>query len=874
MRTLKPLRLGLLARPYQYLGRHQLGVTVLALATMEQAPRLLQEAEIWKLSGSELDEDEALDLGIPKPCAEFLATGKAYAHDRKDPGRCAVQVAVAGKEKNLLVTGHRAWIQGRLTDPLPVDGVPVNWRHAYGGPGYAENPVGLGAAPGEDGLVRAPQVESFDDLMTYERKACRPASFGPVSPIRPRRFALSGEYDPKWVQRGFPGFPDTLDPHFFNAASPDQWLADAPELPAGAAYRIGNMHPRHAVLQGELPRWRARCFVRRYGSDALEEVALRHTTVWFFPDRERMLLMFQGAAPVRADDASDLSLIMPALEIQDAPRDLAHYRHVVDLRLAEDDGAVYALRDSDLVPRGLMLDEIEPSDGPLSGPLATNMKQRGRNLKADMLDRAREVGQDPAQYAFLDEDAVPPLQSLDDLPDHLRRLRRQTREIKARALRQKRDAEARLKEELKDMPPDSPLCAGNLIHAVSAPPPGGPPLFSRGEMAATMIDQARQAQLHDTQGMSADRAQAMMDDAQQRLLEVYRQSAHHQNAPATVPPLRAARMRRRVESLLQGSRDLSGLDLTGADLSGLDLSGARCRGTLMEEADLTGASLAGADLQDAVLTRAYLFDTRCDGADFTRANLGRMEAFGSCFSKARLDGAILDAAVFEQCDFEDMRIEQCAPAGVRFVRCRFAGSRWHAVTLWQEALLMDCSHERASLSRVVWLECTLQGMDYSQATLTACAWVQCAFDTPPVFTHADLVTCGFVQSSLDGARFDHARLSECNLRDLSLDRADFSGAQLQNCDLSESRLRDAEFTGADARGSLFMETDLTGASLRRADLIDTLMQKSDFRHADLSDANLFRADISQGRLDSSTRTDGAYIKQAKTLPAAAAGARQ
>ena len=98
--------------------------------------------------------------------------------------------------------------------------------------------------------------------------------------------------------------------------------------------------------------------------------------------------------------------------------------------------------------------------------------------------------------------------------------------------------------------------------------------------------------------------------------------------------------------------------------------------------------------------------------------------------------------------------------------------------------------------------------------------------------------------------------------------ARFDGARLQSSDFSESSLHEASFHRCDAAGSLLMGCDLTGADMRECDLIDTIASKSDFRFADLGDVNLFRADISQSTLDASTRTANAYVKWAKTLPAA------
>lgn len=869
MRILKPLRLGLLSRPYQYQGGHHLGLTVLALATMDAEPVLLAESELWKMMGEELDEDEAVDLSIPKPCAEFLVSGKAWSHDPASPGRCAVLVQVADREKRLLVTGKRAWVDdGATTEPLPVHGVPVNWRHAYGGPGFDENPVGLGAATDAHGVRQAPQVEDFDRRMMRSRDKCAPAGLGPVSPIRPRRFKLTGSYDPSYIEKAFPGLPDNLDPHYFNAASPDQWFRGMPELPEGAPYRIGNMHPAHAILEGEVPRWRARVFLRRGESAELEEVALRHTTVWFFPDRERMVLMFHGAAPLQTDDGSDLSLIMPALELADAPaRDPRHYQLTVARRLSKEHGAAYALRDSDLVPATLMR-ELVDMKATVSTPLAVNMRQRALNLKRDMLDRVKEEGHDPAAYRLTADLPEPDDMSLDEIPDHLRRMRRQARLAKLDAARQRREGEARLEAEFAA----SKAGASGMQDArqqAQDPPPGGPPKSgAQGDGTGRLVELAREVQSRHAGQVDVGDIERMLDEAQARRNELYRHGAHLQQPVQPALPGRSVRMRRRVEGLMQGSRNLSGLDLTGVDLSGMDLSGARCHGAWMESADLSGANLSGADLRRAVLTRATLDGANCGGADFTEANLGAVQARQADFARARFEKTVMDQAYLEDCNLQEAALEQCAWMSITMIDCRFEQARLRELMIWQDSKLSGGSHAGARLERVTWLQAALEGANYDGATLESCTWMRCEFDSPPSYLGAFLTSCAFVESPLHEARFNEALLRDCNLRDSELEGADFSHARLHNCDLSESNLRDARFVRADARGSLFMGAYWEGADLRDADLIDALMTKGDFRRADLRGANLFRTDVSQGILDDTTLTAGAYVKQTKTLPAA------
>src|SRR5690606_8263812 len=116
----------------------------MAFATMEEAPTLILEADMWKLASELLDEDEAVDLGIPKPCAEFLVSGKAYPIDAPGDERCAVRARVGDLDKTLIVTGDRYWEDGKPSQPDRVAGTPLDWRHTYGGEDYEENPVGLG----------------------------------------------------------------------------------------------------------------------------------------------------------------------------------------------------------------------------------------------------------------------------------------------------------------------------------------------------------------------------------------------------------------------------------------------------------------------------------------------------------------------------------------------------------------------------------------------------------------------------------------------------------------------------------------------------------------------------------------------------------
>ncbi|WP_148281025.1 DUF2169 domain-containing protein, partial [Bordetella bronchiseptica] len=145
MKIVKPLRLGLLSRPYRMRGRQRLGLAVFALATLDEQALLQPEADLWSLAGEALGEDGVLDLAVPKPCAEFLVSGAAYTAHQQDRTACMARVRVGELEKTLAVFGERYWLDGKPTPPAPFEAMPLDWAHAFGGPEYADNPHGRGA---------------------------------------------------------------------------------------------------------------------------------------------------------------------------------------------------------------------------------------------------------------------------------------------------------------------------------------------------------------------------------------------------------------------------------------------------------------------------------------------------------------------------------------------------------------------------------------------------------------------------------------------------------------------------------------------------------------------------------------------------------
>ena len=471
MKIIKPLRLSVLNRPFRQQGKNYLGVSVMTLLDMGTTPQLRPEVELWQLAAEELQTSGGvIDVAMPKVWAEFLATGNAYTHHQKEKNSCAVRIPVGNLSKTLLAFGDRIWSGSHPTPPRNFESMRLDWSRAFGGAGYEENPHGIGAVEEQHNGVayrRLPNIEPLHQRMTSQRQQPEPVSFGPLDMTWPRRFKRMGKaYDANWLQNDFPGLASDADWRVFNAASPDQWWPEQNELPPEAEWRIWNMHPEHPLQSGKLPPWRARCFINRQRGDEtlFEEIALRATTVWFFPHREQMMLIWQGSCHINEDDAADVLQLMPALEKNGAARSANHYRKVLAQRLDKGKGALFAFREKDLLPEALIGPWIDSEMQQTDSPMQNNMQNRVSQIREQHRARLEAEGREVNE--LLAETSPPEMPKLDELPEFVERLERQAEEMKAQAEARQAEVEARqgAKQDNRPRGPESMHRMQEMLH--------------------------------------------------------------------------------------------------------------------------------------------------------------------------------------------------------------------------------------------------------------------------------------------------------------------------------------------------------------------------------------------------------------------------
>jgi len=865
MKTVKPFRLGVLTRPYRWRSRDTLGVAVVAMATLEDRPLLMPDQEAWQTMATEIEPGGVLDLGIPKAVPEMLASGHAYTAHQHDKTMAAVRIRVGGLDKALTVFGTRYRLDGRVTPPQPYESTRIDWHHAYGGPGVPENPLGMGS---EDEIVNGLKVRRLPHVELPGRGTAAPgqpmalAGFGALQPHWPQRMALIGRnHDDAWLRNEFPGFAPDMDWRYFNAAPPDQRWNGAQEVPRGAAYEIWNMHPEVPVLAGHLPDWRARCFASfQADGEALQEAALRMTTVWFLPHLRRVVLVWHGTFDIAQDDAADMQFIMPALELAEAPeRPLSHYQDVL-LRRIDPASAVHVLRDSDLVPRSVF--------GPwgaaqlpdkLSGPLARNVRAGMLRERQRRSVELRAQGLDPELYLPpIDAPDVPA--DIDDLPEYRERKRkemaqrREELESRGQALKQRVQAEPQAAAQVAERSADADGAYRHDLHESLRN-------FRRTERRAT-----------NAAADAGAPAQPLFSEPQrQNFVKGMREGhlhAAHLSAPApAVPSFRSAKMRRRLAAAPADARRFARMNLTGVDLSGMDLRGADFTEALLEDANLEGAQLDDCNFTRAVMARARLGRASLARARLDQANLGGAACAGTVLAGASLVGTNCQKAVFSDCDLSGARFDRTRLHESRFASCDLRGSQW-SQTVFMEIRLENLRFDEACFRQTGWIQCVLANVCFAGAQFRQCGFMGSRGEEGIDFSGAEFVACSVAhEASFAGAVFRGARLRQCGWRGTVLARADFGAARMEGCDFSECDLRQACLDGLAAGESLFVRADFTGASLRGANLIDANLSKSLLPLADLSRANLFRADVSQALVDATTRMDDAYTHNAKLWPA-------
>ncbi len=867
MKVIKPQTLGLLTRPFEFRREFWLGAAVLAFVPAGFATKLLMETAMWPFLAEELPPDQPLDAAMPKAQPEFLAIAHAFAPNGTPIPSLRVGIKLGPLVKTLHVFGDRYFHGSRATQPEPFTTMPIDWAHAYGGQGYPDNPLGKGAVriDGPDGPVTP--IPNVVDPRQTEATYRFPASFGPIDQMWPARASKVGTHDDTWLQQDFPGFARDIDWRFFNTAPPDQWLPKP--LTGDEEYAFENLHPEQPLITGRLPGIAPRLFLVRKGQeDGFEEVPLALTTVWFFPHRDRLVLVHHGRARLAEEDGADIARAVIGADPPDARRPPDAFRAVMNKRLAVKENPAAALRDQDLVPAEWL--GPDPTAEAMQGPMAAMQRLMARQRKraerehADMVARVVSLGLDPKEYGPPPLPPEKPLPTLEELPEVLA-----AAQAEADAQRQKGEAELAEREEaLRPVMEEAGLSLDEM-RAKRKAKPKGPPEFTAAGIRRELTERAQSLRAlgvvaSDLEAQLADpETETQWQKAEAELRNAYRLQAHQQDPADAAPEERSQEIRRLVAEDTAAARAL--YDLHGVSLAGLDLSGIDLSGVTLDGADLTGTSLVGARLTNAVLAHARMENCRLDQADLTGANLGKAHLSGASLRKtvlkqAVLAGADLTGASLSGADLEGADLAEAVTAGADF-------SAVHAPKILALKLDLRGFHAPgAVLTNAKFLECDLEKADFSGGSMEKVVFLKSNL-TGMKLTGARMRKAVFVeQCRLAAADLSGADLTAANLRETELVGATLTGAILEQADLSRADLRQTSLEYVRAAGARLVAAVLLYARMQGADFRQADLSRADLRGADMRDVSVYEANLARVRLDSTTRRGNMFMTRMRYLP--------
>ncbi|KYF61025.1 DUF2169 family type VI secretion system accessory protein [Sorangium cellulosum] len=846
MKIVKPMRLGVVPRVFMAQRTPHLLVTAFVGFSYDRPARLLYEPTVWKVAMEELGEDGLLDELNPKTRGELLVTGRCYPPGRVARPASSVRVQLGAIDKSLYVIGDRTWGLLGMSDPAPFTEMPVTWRNAFGGEGFARNPLGKGHG---DRSAALPNVESPRHLIRARGDRPAPAGLDGYDIAWPQRFSKIGTCDSAWRDECFPGFARDLDPTLFNMAPDDQQIDGF--FRGDEAFVVENMHPDRPRIEGALPGIASRCFVCLKTSDGVEirEPAMKLDTVRLFPHRERGVVLFRGGVEISEDDAKDVVAVLVACEAMGASRPAAYYHEYLTPRLGPRNPDLPDDEDDVLMPEPEDPEAPPLPDDQLSG-VASRLRRQGflggtpdravqrasaaaagagvgaagvHEAEADEDEEERLAWSEPeAGWEHEGEDheadpapsAAPAATMLPDAADDGE---------DAETLRQENALAEWAGKRLRDQGFDP---EAYLSH--QGPLEDPEPLDESEEALVSLVD-----------GKITGRAQTIDGvDVGALLAEARRRAA---GPPSEVS---VSQTRERLRQAMEGegvAQDKAEELLSAVDWQALE--------------DETRA--AQADLPDEAPEAAHAQPEEPAGDPFPEEEaLGGELAWDEAPAFAEeLDG---EASFRAEWGDEGRLLAHVLPASARLdseeaLRLRRdveAGHKEGRSLAGRDLTGADLSHldlEGVDLSGAMLESAFLTGSNLRSANLTGA-----------ILAHANLEGADLSEAKLDGANLGSACLrdvkalggvafAEAVLVKADLWGADLSGADLSGADLSEANLRDTNLEGVVAEKATFQKVDLTGARLLGARLAgatfnEVNVTEVDFTGVDLSSVTFIAAE--------------------------------
>ncbi|MHA7879557.1 MAG: DUF2169 domain-containing protein [Saccharospirillum sp.] len=897
MNVIKSLHSGVIHRTTEVFEHQLFTLSSLWAFELTTGEPVLEQA-LWQTVAKAIAEGEVFDAGYAKVKSEFLLAGQFLSAQPVPAGQ--VQVRLGDREKTLDVFGDRYWSAGGFSGPDPMTAMPLRYEYAFGGKGDDRNPVGKGLETVQvDGRERRPlpNVEYHQHIMTGPSDRPPPAAFGRIDNVWPVRQALAGTYDQEYIEERMPGFPDDLDPLYFNDAATDQQFDGF--LAGTEAYRLTQVNLTHPVIEGRLPGVRARLFVEVENDTGVQfqELASVLDTVWFFPNDNLGVLIHRGSLAVQTRTASEIRKVLIAHEwLEDEPRSADHYEDQLTKRSDPERGYLYMLNTADLIPEGVTcgIERLQAqSDLPFEGHAQAAMQsyidkqvssakaQAKAQLEAAVVDAPSDLDA-PSLDDLMNPAATPTeeqqrieayleqimpgyageggldftrmdLAAIDELQAYIAQLTADSEEKVLRAMRERLNelrtdnADSAMADELeaalarRHEPPALPRIARAIDEQMEA---------LRTQMEAAQ----REAMVLQSMGMEPSQTHRDLLDmeALEKNLTVskaeaeksYRLGAHRIERAASPHPEEEPDLPGDFHRRMAQPEGLVAWDGAFADLTGVAVDRLNLSRAYLEHTHVQSSNWRDCDFSEAVWVHANLRNARFERCRFEEANLGGSvfegAVFVDCdFQGAGFGGADLSHAQFERCRFADKMdaFLECRLVGTRFADCSFALAQFYQLDMtgcqFEQSVLDESNVFECQLGQSVFVECSMKAVNIVQSDLSGARLERC-----------DVHNIRFVNGCrLPQASFEASYGELVNFRDCDLDQACFNQARFAQSDFSGAQLTRASFEQAYVRGSLFINANLERANLMKADAMEASFQEARLTGTRFNGANLYGANF-------------------------------
>ena len=674
------------------------------------------------------------DFAVLKPRAECHFVGHAHAPGGEPAGSLLAGFRVGAVARSLAVFGDRTFDgYGAVSAPAPFHRIPIRWELAFGGPGYARNPIGRGIAPVDTELGRRvllPNLEDSAELISSASDRPRPSCFAPVPPSWPERTRKAGTYDQRWLKTRWPWLPDDFDYSYYLSAPTSQhaegyWRGDE-------AVGLQNLTASQSLFRSRLPGLRARCFaeLRRGAAAEFIEVPLRLDTVLLDGDKEQCQCVWRGLLEGVGEKMAEVETFFFLHEPIDAGYPLSHYQQWLERKKQE-----AVAEDADL-------EAVEPPSeeaAALPPPRATPQMLLA-DLAKSMQEKGPASGVDPAAHAAMIAQvsalAVAPPPPPMPQPS---------------AVRAGMDAQGlEVPEGLRALPDDEPE-EPEAEEAEEAP-------------GLTRADVLR----HRAYGLPLMGADLTGVD----LSELDLTGQDFSEAILSRADLRGCVLRDAVfKDAILDHADLSEGDFVGASFEGADLTGVAA-----VRVNAEGASFEGATAEGSSWTGSRLFKANLKGAEFLQCSLNACD-----FRESVCDGADFSGSRGEQAHFEGASLVSATFESVKFARAVFDDAVMTNLRADEKADFSEASMRRINAVEAHFEEANLRGAQFGEAMLDKAE-----------FARATLERANFTAASLKGARFHEANLTGAVMLKVDAMEASFEAALLVEADLRGANLTSAQ----------------------------------------------------------------------------------